>query len=410
MTPEPPTTANAPRRCCSYALAALVLMVAAMGCAAPNGSVVAGESGAGQSSAEGSQSAVERRPRPAGDASGTNVVFLIGDGMGVAQLSAAIWASEARLAFERMPVVGLHKNASSDNLVTDSAAGATAFACGIKTYNGAIGVDADGRACETILETAAARGMPTGLIATSTIVHATPAAFFAHEASRSSYENIARQLLDAPVDFFVGGGITFFDNRESDTRMLLAEMRAGGRVVETLVDRELTQQTPDPRRPFGFLTASRDPLPVLQGRAYLPDATAMALDYLHARDTAGRGFFLMIEGSQIDWGGHANNGPYIVSEVHDFSRALDRVLNWAEGHPNTLVVVTADHETGGFAVNNGSRADSLVYAFTSDYHTAALVPVLASGVGATTFAGIYQNTSIYDKLLEVMTAPPAPSN
>ena len=135
-----------------------------------------------------------------------------------------------------------------------------------------------------------------------------------------------------------------------------------------------------------------------QGRDYLAAGANAALAYLNARDSTERGFFLMVEGSQIDWGGHANNGDYIVTEVQDFSRTVNAVLDWAAADGNTLVVVTADHETGGFAVNNGSTADSMTFAFTSDYHTATMVPVFAAGPGAEAFAGIYENTAIYDKL------------
>ena len=327
-----------------------------------------------------------------------NIVLVIGDGMGLTQISAGMYASGDRIALERMGVVGLHKSYSDDNLVTDSAAGATAFSCGVKTYNGAIGVRPDGSACPTLLEEAHGRGMPTGLVVTSTIVHATPAAFYAHEASRQSYENIAAQLADSDVDFFVGGGYKFFADRVSDDRDLIAEMRRGGRRVESYFETAFAEASaPDGAR-YGYLSAVEDPLPAAQGRDYLSSASALALDYLEARDTAGRGFFLMVEGSQIDWGGHANDGAYIVSEVQDLSRTLDVVIDWAAARGNTLVVVTADHETGGFAINNGSTREELVFAFTSDYHTGTLIPVFAAGPGAETFAGIYENTAIYDKL------------
>lgn len=240
--------------------------------------------------------------------------------------------------------------------------------------------------------------MPTGLVVTSTIVHATPAAFFAHEASRQSYENIAVQLAESEVDFFVGGGQQYFDRRSSDERDLISEMRSAGRVVEGYFDRRFSQTEPSPRQPFAFFSAADDPLPAAQGRGYLAPATATALDYLEARDTTGAGFLLVVEGAQIDWGGHANEGDYIVSEVQDFSAAVDTVLDWAMTRGNTLVVVTADHETGGFAINYGSTQSKMDYAFTSDYHTATMIPVFAEGPGAGAFGGIYDNTAIYRKL------------
>lgn len=326
-----------------------------------------------------------------------NVILMIGDGMGITQISAGMYMNENYIALERMPVVGLHKSYSSSSLVTDSAAGATAFSCGEKTYNGAIGVDKDTTAIETIFEFVENKGFNTGLVATSTIVHATPASFYAHEASRRSYENIAKQLVESEVDFFIGGGQQFFDKRE-DKRDLLKELQNKGWQVESYFDKTINEITPQISSPFAYLTALDDPLPVLQGRDYLLPASEMAIDYLNQKDQNKNGFMLMIEGSQIDWGGHANKSDYIISEVIDFSQTIDKVLDFAEKDGNTLVVITADHETGGYAIQNGSKMDSIVGAFTSDYHTADLIPVFAYGPGAENFSGIYQNTDIHDKI------------
>ena len=331
-----------------------------------------------------------------------NVVLMIGDGMGLTQITAALYANGNEIAFERMPVVGLHKSYSSDNLITDSAAGATAFSCGEKTYNGAIGVlpDADTTACYTILERAEDAGMPTGLVATSTIVHATPAAFYAHVASRRQYPEIAAQLASSGVDFFVGGGQEFFSRRD-DGRDLLAEMHTGGRRVDSYFDKTAADLLPDAATSYGYLSADADPLPFSGGRDYLPRATALALDYLAARDTAAAGFFLMVEGSQIDWGGHANDSEYIIAETREFADVVGQVLDFAAADGETLVVVTADHETGGYAINTGSTMTQIEGAFTSDYHTADLIPVFAFGPGAEAFAGIYENTAVHDKLVRL---------
>ena len=331
----------------------------------------------------------EERPR--------NVVLMIGDGMGLTQISAAMYADGNGIAFERMPVIGLHKSYSSDDLVTDSAAGATAFSCGAKTYNGAIGVRPDSTACATLLERAEADGMPTGLVATSTIVHATPAAFFAHVPSRQDYPAIAAQLAVSGVDYFVGGGQEFFVRR-GDGRDLLAEMRAGGWVVESYFDKGIAEARPVAGRPYGYLTADGDPLPVAGGRDYLAPATELALRHLAALDTAAGGFLLVVEGSQIDWGGHANDSEYLIAEVLDFAQTVGRVLDFAAADGETLVVVTADHETGGYAIQNGSSLGNIDGAFTSDYHTADLIPVFAYGPGAEHFSGIYENTAIFDKM------------
>ena len=325
-----------------------------------------------------------------------NVILLIGDGMGLAQITAGMYSNGNETVLEDFPVVGLHKSHAFDKLVTDSAAGATAFACGKKTYNGAIAVDQDSLPIPTILEEAEQNGLSTGLIATSTIVHATPASFIAHNKSRRNYEEIAADFLDTEIDFFVGGGLKFFNRRENDERNLISEFRAKGYVMDNYFDNELNKVIINPSRNFGFLTADKDPLPVAQGRDYLVQATQMGLAHLdkHGKD----GFFLMVEGSQIDWGGHANNSNYIITEFIEFDEAINAALNFAKIDKNTLVVVTADHETGGYAIQSTSRMDSLVTAFTSDYHTGVMIPVFAYGPGSEEFAGIYENTEIYNKM------------
>ena len=206
------------------------------------------------------------------------------------------------------------------------------------------------------------------------------------------------------MDFYLGGGQKSFTERNSYSRDFISDMRSRGRVVESYFDKTIDQLQARPELPYGYFTSFDDPLPAAQGRDYLAPASKLALEYLSARDQEGRGFFLVVEGSQIDWGGHANSGEYIVSEVQDFSRSLDVVLDWAASDGNTLVVVTADHETGGFAVNYGSRPDSMIYAFTSDYHTATMVPVFAHGPGDLAFSGIYENTEIYTKLLNALNS------
>ena len=149
-----------------------------------------------------------------------NIILMIGDGMGVTQISAGMYSNNNELNLEKFPVIGLHKSYSGDNLVTDSAAGATAFSAGVKTYNGAIGVDMDTIPVKTILEMAEERGMPTGLVASSSIVHATPASFAAHEPYRKNYEEIAADIAEADVDLLIGGGIKFFERRSKDERDL----------------------------------------------------------------------------------------------------------------------------------------------------------------------------------------------
>ena len=325
-----------------------------------------------------------------------NVIFLIGDGMGLGQISAGIYNNGNEYSLERFPVVGLHKPYSSDKLITDSAAAATAFACGVKTYNGAIGVNQDTIPVKTILEEAVDKNLKAGLVATSTIVHATPASFIAHNKYRKNYEEIAEDFLKTQADIFIGGGKKYFDRRESDNRDLINELKKSGYLVNDYFNSSIEKMRPTPGKKMAFFTADDDPIPAMQGRDYLLPASKLSIEHLDQNNE--NGFFLMIEGSQIDWGGHANNAEYVLEELKDFDKMVHYVLNWAQENGETLVIVTADHETGGLAIQNDSKMDSLNIAFTSTHHTGTLVPVFAYGPASKNFGGIYENTAIYQKI------------
>lgn len=330
-----------------------------------------------------------------------NIILMIGDGMGLTQITAGMYINGNKLNLEQFLYIGLHKTHASNNLVTDSAAGATAFSCGKKTYNGAIGLDKSKKPATTILEKAESEGMPTGLVVTSSITHATPASFYAHQKDRSMMDEIAADLLKSDVDFFVGGGKKHFDRRK-DGQDLLPELAAKGYAISTFLDKEFSDITIDFNKKFGYFTADGEPLPVMQGRDYLVQACESAVTYLSGKDEKDKGFFLLVEGSQIDWGGHANDSEYIVREMIDFDNAIGKVLDFAKKDGETLVIVTADHETGGYAINPGSTMDSIVPAFTTDKHTAVLIPVFAYGPGAELFSGIFDNTAVYFKMMWAM--------
>ncbi len=327
-----------------------------------------------------------------------NIIFLIGDGMGLTQVSTSFYYNEAPSNFTRFKHIGLHQNMPTSHKVTDSASGATAFACGVKTYNGAIGVDQDTVPVVTILEIVDRAGWSTGVVATSSIQHATPASFYAHTNSRGNYEEIARQLVYSPVDFFAGGGTKFFNDRE-DGLNYLDSLQAEGFQVNT---KDLSVSSLKADQKYGFLLAP-DGMPKAQeGRGdFLPKATQMALNRL-SKDQDG--FFLMVEGSQIDWGGHANDAEYVIEEMKDFEKALGVAMDFAEKDGNTLVVVTADHETGGLSLSAATvfgRGDytKITPSFSTGNHSAALIPVFAYGPGAEQFMGIYQNSDIFGRLL-----------
>jgi alkaline phosphatase len=274
-----------------------------------------------------------------------NIILLIGDGMGLSQISGGMYMNGNKTALEKFPVVGLHKAHSSNNLITDSAASATAFACGVKTYNGAIGVDKLGSRVGSILEEAEAKGLATGLVATSTIVHATPAAFIAHTKDRRNYEEIALDFLNTDIDLFIGGGKQFFTRRK-DSRDLYIDLRKNGYYVTDYFETKMKHLEIPPGKKLAYFTSDADPLPVSRGRDYLIPATKLTLEFLS--NQSDKGFFVMIEGSQIDWGGHANDRDYVISEFIEFDKVINLAINFAKKNGETLVIVTADHETGGF--------------------------------------------------------------
>lgn len=336
-----------------------------------------------------------------------NVIFLIGDGMGLAQLSKATQLSAKPLNIERATVIGLSKTSSAKEAITDSAAGATAFSIGEKTFNGAIGVNKSGKSTETILERLAKQNYATGLIATSSITHATPASFFAHSQTREDYYTIAADMVKAPVTLFIGGGQDHFDKRTNlkkgtpDERDLVAEMAAEG---VTLVSNLKSLDKANGR--VGFFTAGGHPASILKGRNdILPKSILPSVKYLQKESDVG--FFMMVEGSQIDWGGHENNLDYSVSELMDFDEAVGQAMDFAERDGNTLVLITADHETGGLTLPTSNIKAEEPYSeaghqFSTIGHTATMVPVYAFGKGAEHFSGVYQNNEIYAKLLLAM--------
>ncbi len=328
-----------------------------------------------------------------------NIILLIGDGMGLSQISGSMYNRKGDFVFDRFKKIGLHKCHSSDNLVTDSAAGATAFASGVKTFNGALGVDENSRIAKTLIEEAEEKGMATGMVVTSSIVHATPASFFAHVDDRNKYEEIASFFMETDIDLIIGGGKAYFDRRK-DNRNLMAELKEKGYVVSDYFETPFEETTMIYKKNFAYFTADTEPLSVSQGRDYLISASSRAISYLDRK--AKDGFFIMIEGAQIDWGGHARHAGYVLSELAEFEEVIGNALDFAEKDGNTLVLVTADHETGGFAINPGSTMGDLKIEFTTNGHTASMIPVFAYGPGAEEFTGIYENTEIYHKIRKVL--------
>ncbi|MEP7194924.1 MAG: alkaline phosphatase [Saprospiraceae bacterium] len=345
-------------------------------------------------------SVTKETPKPGKGSKPLNVIFIIGDGMGLAQVSASMYTTNTSLALERCKVIGIHKSYSSDDLITDSAAGATAFSTGKKTKNGYLGVDSTGKSYETILEEASRLGHATGLVVSSTIVHATPAAFVSHVTNRDAYETIAVDLLDSGCDLMIGGGQKYFTRRTQDSLNLIPSLEKRNYAVSDYFISDYKSYQLSLDKKLMYFTADGDPLPASQGRDYMSKAAVDALNYLDKRNQ--QSFFIMVEGSQIDWGGHANDISYVLGEMKDFNSMLNGILDWAEKDGNTLVVITADHETGGLSILPGSSQGNLKTSFSTNKHTACLIPVYAFGPGAEQFSGIYENTEIYYKLKKAL--------
>ena len=324
-----------------------------------------------------------------------NIILLIGDGMGLSQVSASLFYNENPSNFERFPIIGLSKTSSSSDLITDSASGATAFASGVKTYNGAIGVTSDTLDVRTIVEQVSIKGISTGLVSTSSITHATPASFYAHVKSRGMQDEIASFLVDSEVDFFAGGGLDYFNNRKDEKDLTLNLSKNG---FELSTD-NFPENLSDKKQ---AILLSKGAMPKMEeGRGdFLPNATQLALDFLSKNE---EGFFLMVEGSQIDWGGHDMDADYLISELIDFDNTLGVALDFAKQNGETLVIVTADHETGGFTLASDERGDynNIKPVFSTDGHSATMVPVFSYGPGSELFSGIYENTAIYHKMLSL---------
>lgn len=337
--------------------------------------------------------------KPVADQKPLNVILLIGDGMGLSQVSYALLLANERMNFERFKTLGLSKTKSGNHKITDSAAGATALSCGTKTYNGAIGVDMNKMPITTILEMAEGKGYATGLIATCAITHATPASFIAHQPSREMYEEIAADFLKTDVDLFIGGGYNHFAVRKDSVDLTKNLIQKGYKVIRS--EEELYMYAGAEK--LAALLAPVHMPKMQEGRGnFLANATQLAINRLAKNPN---GFFLMVEGSQIDWGGHANDAEYIRQEVLDFDMAIGKALDFAQKNGNTLVIVTADHETGGFALsgNEEDKTQNLIEPkFTTKNHTGVMVPVYAFGPNADALGGIYENTWIFDVMKRTM--------
>ena len=357
-----------------------------------------------------------------------NVIYLIGDGMGFGAVTTLLLTEDEPTGFEEAPVIGLSETCSANNYVTDSAAGGTALATGTRTNNGYVGADPDGNQLTSVLRKAQTYGMKTGIVVNTTLTEATPAAFYAGVTSRKMVFDIAKQFTESEVDVAIGGGLDHFIARP-DSLDLTATLIENGYDVylnwETVLNtesdkfvgilplydlhrREANNGTASAAEGQEVCLAAQmaainediNATHLSEPTVYLEKATVKALDVLSRNNKDG--FFLMIESAIIDGYGHNNDGEGMIVEMQEFGRTLRARIDYVNNHPETLLVVTADHETGGTGVyyNGHTPANEgpLRLKFSTSGHTGTVVPVFAYGAGAENFAGVMKNIDIPEKI------------
>jgi len=329
-----------------------------------------------------------------------NVILLIGDGMGLAQIQAALTANHGNLNLAGIRHIGfsLTKAANSGN--TDSAAGATAIANGEKSNNRYVGADSLGKPLTNIPDTLIGFGIKSAIISSGDITDATPAAFYAHQPERNWSDKIARDFLNSKAEILIGPNRkSFLENTDKE---LMAKIK--GRGYEYLPDlKSLEQAKPGKKL---VLVADSVTRPILKGRGdMLKTALEQTIRLLSADK---KGFFIMAEGAQVDYGGHDNNLPYIVTELMDLDRTVGAAMKYADQDGQTLVIVTADHETGGLSLLAADQKKGKILGnFSTNDHTNIMVPVFAYGPQAELFTGMYQNKEIFHKIIQLLTASSA---
>ena len=323
-----------------------------------------------------------------------SIIYLIGDGMGLSSVSMMmVEGGYEPTIFDRAENIALQKSYSMDNRVTDSAASGTALATGFKTNNTYLGVTADGTPVESLMEVAQRQGMATGVVVTTYLQHATPAAFYAHINSRHEYQAISEQLAASSLDVAIGGGMAFFKEVYGDD--VKRSLRKRGFELATTMDE--VRATPEDSRLVALLA---DYEVGSNTGSYLADATSEALRLLADNED---GFVLMVEGSLIDGMGHANDAKAQQLEMQSFMQAVEVAVAFANENPGTLVVVTADHSTGGLSIVSADADFTLSeqgveYRWTTKGHSGEMIPIYLYGAGAEGINGIMENADLGVKL------------
>ena len=361
-----------------------------------------------------------------------NVIYLIGDGMGFGAVTSLLLSEDGLTGFEQAPVIGLSETCSANNHTTDSPAGGTALATGVRTKNGYCGLDPEGNQLTSILRKAQDKGLKTGIVVNTTLTEATPAAFYAGVPSRGHTYEIAKQFTECGVDVAIGAGLDHFIRRPDNLDLTATLIDKGydvyltwDAVLKTASDKFVGLL------PFGDVhrkdTNSDNKASAADGHevclaaklaaaddietthlseptVYLEKATAKALDVLSRNNKDG--YFLMIESAIIDGYGHNNDGEGMLAEMKELNNLLCQLVAYVNEHPGTLLVVTADHETGGTGIDYRTHEigtnEPIKFRFSTKGHTGTVVPIFAYGTGAENFGGIMKNIDIPKKIEELL--------
>ncbi len=355
--------------------------------------------------------------KPSSSETNNSIILFIGDGMGPEQRKAAQWLSSGlngTLNMDKLDYVGASKTASTDNAITDSAAAGTAISTGVKTNNGVIAMDASLNTLQTILEAAQANGMSTGLITTTQLSHATPATFASHVESREMMTEIASQMLSRSINVLFGGGESYLipdtetgnypaAGKRVGARNLINEAVSSGYTYVYDRDSFLALNTENENKVLGVFADEG------MTRPFSPTLAGMTQTAINILEKNPKGFFLMVEGGQIDWAGHANDALNNMQDTLGFDAAVNIGINYLNKNPNTLLIVTADHETGGMSANLISSGASdeddpfnmpdmtpFYINWSTKGHTAINIPVNSSGPSSELLTGTFENTFVFD--------------
>jgi alkaline phosphatase len=335
-----------------------------------------------------------------------NIIFMIGDGMGLAHITAHLYQNKGSV-FTEFKNIGLVQTHAADNVITDSGAGATAFSTGNKAPIHGVGIDEFGNKQPNIMELAQKQGFKTGIVTTASILDATPAAFYAHQKNRYWEDSVSRDLLNSNLDFIIGAGTKYFNGSMEGSPFSFRHIERQGFLLGDIMDSPIREIPVKTNKRIMFFNGVETALIRSLGVDHLKKASSKAIQYLSSKEQP---YILMIEGAQIDWASHAGNTDEFFYRMKGFEMAIKEVLDYVRKDKNTLLVITADHATGGLSIREGTKMGNVNLDFSTNGHTGTMVPIFAYGPGAEQFRGVMQNTDIFFKFCELLNIPVRTTN